>query len=553
MKTSSIRNKHQLLRNSQQIRNVSDNQPSYYSSAQSISERPNNRNSQESHFNNTNEESNLQAARYPSNPTSQSYASRRRQRNDLNTGYEDGRDSLSLTSPSSLRFQPSPAGYSPHSRPVRSDLNDSDEGNIDIRSFKRKTDVTQSQSELPTKDYIKLEKEITDLKNEVLRRLHKQTSAQKLAARAAINELSSSSTSPERTKRMNIDNKSGVYERKRPKDLERNKSDSKIKIYDGDELLTADTRTKEDVSRKLEEEERIIEKNIEGLSNAVKRKERGQEKKYLDLKAKFKELKSILRSYVNRVIDLEDIIKKKDDIINDCEVQIRTSQKKLQKTNDAVEELRSREEGPGSIIDLKSKIQELKEAEESSQSQLQAISVENGRLKSELEDFIGREASLKEKQDAFHKDVDHLKRELNAKEAVINTYENERADRGGQAKLLKEELEKVRSERDRLERRLEESSRGKQDFESEIVKYKKKTDEEVRLVLEERAEELNARREKAREYKAKALEYEKQLNKALEEKKFAGFEIDKLVGQKTSLERDVYKARDEVKAANKEM
>ena len=526
MKTSSIRNKHQLLRNSQQIPSHNENQPYYHSSTKSTTERPNNRNSQESHFNHTNEESHLQAARHTSNATSQSYSSRRRQpRNEYTTGYEDGLDSLSLTSPSSLRFQPSPAGYSPHSRPARSGQNDSDEGNIDIRSFKKRTEVTQSQSELPTKDYIKLEKEITDLKNEVLRRLHKQTSAQKLAVRAAINESSSSSTSPERTKRVTTTNvdKAGGYERKRPSELGRNKSDSKIKIYDGDELLTADTRTNEDFARNLEEEERIIEKNIEGLSIAVKRKERGHEKKYLDLKAKFKELKNILRSYVNRVIDLEDIIKKKDDIINDCEVQIKTSQKKLQKSNDTVEELRSRE------------------------------GVENGRLRTELEDFIAREASLKDKEDAFHKDIDHLRRELNAKEAVIATYENERGDRSSQVQLLKEELEKVRSERDRLERRLEENSHGKKDFESEIAKYKKKTDEEVRLILEERAEEITSKKEKAREYKAKALEYEKQLNKALEEKKFAGFEVDKLLGQKTSLEREAYKARDELKVANKEM
>ncbi len=49
-----------------------------------------------------------------------------------------------------------------------------------------------------------------------------------------------------------------------------------------------------------------MEQSVERGGEAVKKREQKYEKKYGDLKSKFKEVKGILKGYMNRVIDLEE-------------------------------------------------------------------------------------------------------------------------------------------------------------------------------------------------------------------------------------------------------
>ncbi len=259
-------------------------------------------------------------------------------------------------------------------------------------------------------------------------------------------------------------------------------------------------------------------------------------------------------------------------MLNECEVQIRSDQKKLLKSNDLIEELKNREqslqrsEGSaiGSNLELKERYKEqkdeirrlhhlLEDAEANSRAQLQSLTYENGQFRAELEASRGREMSLKEKLNGKFQGIDSLEQELTMKENLIRRFEVEKAEKDTQLRILKDEVEKGKIEKEKLEQRLEENNRDRKDFELELGKYQRKTEEDIKTLIQERDNERATRKEKLKRLKDEIKEQEKMLNKANEDKKYLEIELEKLIGQKTQSERDMYKTRDELKAANKEM
>jgi len=269
---------------------------------------------------------------------------------------------------------------------------------------------------------------------------------------------------------------------------------------------------------------------------------------------------------------LEDVLKKKEDLLNGCESQIRSDQKKLMKSNDLIEELKNREhalqrsEGNavGTSVEYKTRYLEQKEEmkrmknlldemEDKSRAQLRDLTEENAQFRIELEASRLRELSFKEKLEGKYQGIDSLERDLKGKENLLGRYEAERAEREVQHRLLREELDKLRVENAKLERRIDESNRSRQELEGELVKYQRKAEDDINGILIERDSDMNAKKEKIKKLKEQAKEQEKQIVKVNEEKKYLEIELEKLLGQKNQIEREMYRTRDDLKAANKEM
>jgi len=555
---SSIRQIHSLLRNNPPSNPINDQRGNYTPSNQSSTNRSKNQGWGDNSTSYSFHENPHQLLKSPSNPNYPSSSSKPyKTRYERAPVYDDPYNLPNVISPTNARLQQ----VSPRLKTTSRTNYESGQENNEQPLSSRNANVAQSRDlrgEEQPKDYIKLEKEIIGLKNEIMGRLQ-NPKTQRIIPRAENIVSSSSSSSPEPATRINKagqnENLRRHHEKNASKAITKNRSDSKIKIYDEEETLVEEPKVK-----RVREESRGVDRSVEQDLTKRKREGRDYEKKYREGKAKFKEMKGILRSYVNKVIDLEDILKKKEELLTGCETQIRSDQKKLMKSNDLIQELRNRE-GGASESELKAKIldqrEELKklhnlldDAEERSRLHFENLTQENGQFRADLESLRAREASLKERLEQRNREFEPLQRELNTKENLLMRFEAERNEREAQMRALREELERVRIENEKTERRYEEYNK---EFELEVAVAKKQVEEDARAVIEEKNNQILVKKEKIKKLKQELREYEKIASKAIEEKKFAGHEIEKLVGQKTNSEREMYKTRDELKIANKEM
>jgi len=415
---------------------------------------------------------------------------------------------------------------------------------------------TKNTKQCDDEDYGKLESEIVDLKNTIIDKIK----SEEKQARKSKAENTSSSQDSDEDYMIPPKSSSKLGALQTPKILSHHKSNlstvSMKKAFEGDDDPTH------------REEKFEVEKNIDVLKSTLKEREKLIQEKYENAKLKNKELKVVLREYVNKVIDLEESLKKKDALLAQYEEQSKKDQAELNRQAEFIEELRKREElmirneeetrsinneYKQRLAEQRARLDELEEAFEESEARnkelIAKLTEENNELKTRNGILKEREALLKEKSETLQNEIQSIRGDLTLREN--NLYKLE--ERDSEVKRLNQLVENLNNEKKHIKEKNEELKKQVEELQRKLEKKKKKIEEETRKITEQKDKEIAQKKEKIQALKAKIDGFEAVANKALEEQKLKQSEVERLLAQKKELEREVGKLKEDVNFATTQM
>jgi hypothetical protein len=457
-------------------------------------------------------------------------------------------DRLDITtqrSPTSiLKSSPGLRSYSPHVGNNTTITKSSREyATQDSRTSKYpppSSDVSLSQTQ-DSVNYGRLENDIVDLKKNILERIRSEE-------KQKLNKITQESSSS-----------SDEDSRDLPKQISHRQTSEKKSIPKPSSTTRLHT-TPDYVSEK-----RAIEKNLDSLKTALKEKERITEDKFEDLKSKNQELKEILREYINKCIDFEEITNKKDTLLAQFEERSKADKNEIERLTQTLEELRKREDLllkneedlRDQNMNFREKLDYLEQAVDQNdvhyRTHLDKVLDENNELKTKVSVLKEREALLKERYESLSSEVNSMRSEVNLKDNNLYKLTDIGEKKENEIKALREQLDHFMNENRGLTLRLEEKTKNVEDLERKVQKHKQKNEDEKNKIIEEKEKELIAKKEKIKHLKFKVDDFEAVANKAMEERKLKTAEVERLLVQKAGLERDVGKLKEDLSQANNQM
>lgn len=420
-------------------------------------------------------------------------------------------------------------------------------------------------------DEEQLQNEVADLKKQILDRVKNreiESSKGKIKFKDQIEGISDDENS-----KANRDN----WQRKEVSYSREGKLQNRV-LEQTDKLNKRSLRSKRDEEdrsqyiKEVKEEKTRAERSLGKLKDTIKEKERIQQEKYQSLKEKCKELKSILRDYVNRVMDLEGSLKRKDEQIVEYEEQVRKGEEELMRSDEVIDDLKRKEEflrrneteAKNANMEFKlklnqqkEKIEEIelasKEAVEKYKEELQEIFEENDKLKVELSILKENEANLNKKNENLEKEADTLKSQVDTNKEAIRHLETTTQRKDEDLKDLRMQVEKLRSENGILEGKIKEMREIYKQSSEKADLEQRKFEEDIEKIKEEKERDIFKKKEKLKVLKQQIKDVQTQAQKAIEEKNLIHLEIERILGQKNAVERDLTKSREEVKFMKEEM
>ena len=438
-----------------------------------------------------------------------------------------------------------------------------------------------SIKEKEAQDFDKLESDLIEFKNEIIDKFQKSGKKQN------VKTYSSNSSDSENDKKAakyqsiktnsikekrKVPNKS-MYDREvlSPKTINSTKysTHKPSKNQEEDDYMNEHYLSTEN---DLDKERKKTSKSINKLKSVMKQKEKMEYEKYLALKAKAKEFKNILREYVNKVMDLENNLKKKDEIIIELEEQSKESQQELLKNFDTLKDLKRRndehrkmeEEMKNSNIEYKVKLNEYKKKlekiedsaklnEERLRGEIDGLKEENALMRRDLSVSREKEDQIVESNQNFQKQIVELQDELNSKVMSISKFEKYETSKERETKELRDQLEKYLIENKHLNARFEDVKAQITHLEERNSKNKRKSEEEKNTILDEFQKKIARKSEKNKVLKEKLKELEAYLNILNDEKNGMAVEMEKIASIKVQNDREINKLREDLSSANHEM
>ena len=322
----------------------------------------------------------------------------------------------------------------------------------------------------------------------------------------------------------------------------------------------------------LNKERKKTSKSISKVKCVMKEKDMMEDEKYLALKTKAKEFKNILREYVSKVIDLEDNITNKNQIIIELEEQLNENQKELLKNFDILKDLKRRndeyrqveEEIRDSNMEYKVKLNEQKKKlekmedsvtlnDEKLRGEINLLKEENSLIRKDLCISREREGQLVESNENFKKQIQELQDELNSKAISISKFEDYEVSKEKENKELRAQLEKYLIENKHLNAGFDDIKVQIAHLEEKNSKNKKKSEEEKIRILDELQKKIGKKSERNNILKERLKDLEIFVNTLNDEKKTMTVEMEKIISIKVQSEREINKLREELSLTNHEM
>ncbi|MHA1580395.1 MAG: chromosome segregation protein SMC [Candidatus Freyarchaeota archaeon] len=227
--------------------------------------------------------------------------------------------------------------------------------------------------------------------------------------------------------------------------------------------------------------------------NALREREKELRKNLEETAERIEEIeKSILEDAGKRIGDLQFELTEKKGIYSEKELSLRYKEEELEKNSERLRNLKQEiveierriEEEERNIIELERQEIEVEEQIKTKQNILDEINeqittsdAKFGKIRNrvreihgEIDKYISKSVSLKTTQEAFRKDIEYISSSINSKKAVIEQTEN----------LLR----KAETERKRLEEMVEESRREVEDYTNQLEELQKQQDHFRREVEE---------------------------------------------------------------------
>lgn len=440
--------------------------------------------------------------------------------------------------------------------------------------------VSDYDSRRPPEDFnSKIEHEIQDLKNTVLERLRYQEAQMKSKTGATDTKKTSkprietTSSSDEESEQDNESDfrrktatkshqgtgvKSGARSVKSPDyTLKKSRGSKQSDVY-GEHVLESRVKS--------------TAKNVAALKNKFEEREAALREKYLNLKYKAKEMRSTLQEYVDKCVDLEEQLQKKDNMLLDYEDQVKQSQQELLRNFEILQEakrnedsiLKSEEDLRAQNADLKSRVQEYKKRvddleeqarknEFKSQALIEELQNERQELKIGLRDRDDKIELLSTANEKLKVEADKLQKELDKRENLLAKQNDQLEKKDELFRELKEKFDALQIENRGLHTKNEEYRENKVSLEERIAKYKKKLDEDRARWEIDKDKEFGRKKEKSKKLKSQIRELESQIHKLNDEKKDLKVEVERVLSQKTHQESEMAKYREELLIAQQEM
>ena len=499
-----------------------------------------------------------------------------RSKDHINRVHKATFEGTDYNKPQSTMVSPSQGGYrrSPNAQPQRSFDNALDSNyrsnasNIKVDDYERDRNTRAEQGDQNSR----LEHEIRDLKNSILERLQ-------------VQEQQKKSSQPEKktTRSLKLDTlSSSDDDQDTESDLDqhkRRKTSTKAHHLATTRSLrspntggTTRKKSKKPVEPEIEVRGKKAVKNVTAMKNQFDEREAAIRDKYLNLKYKAKEMRSTLQEYVNKCIDLEEMVKNKDRALLDYEEQIKETQQELLRNFEVLQDTKRTEESVSKSEeelrvqngDLKTRVQEqkrrleeieeqVKRNEEKYHAQIETLQHEKYETKTDLRD---REEKLNHQvivNNKLRDELDQLQKELNRKENISKKFEEQGEKRDEQTRELRERLEAIQIENKSLKTRNDDLQETKAYLEEKVSKYKKKQEEDKLKWQDEKDKEMASKRAKNKQLKADVKELEAVLMRVSDDKKTLALEVERTLTMKVGQEKELSKCKEEVLFAHQEM
>ena len=470
--------------------------------------------------------------------------------------YGEGNQDPSHLYASTPNLQIRSPAYSTMSTATRNLQEYENENKYTKKSEKNPTQLYESRSGFGNDEYEKLESDVIDLKKSILDRLKKKES---------------SSTNKKIQFKLNRPDLTSDEEERRESDTREDwntTKEGKSLGYKGGKR----GEEKIDYVEGIKKEKTRAEKSLNKLKTTLQEKEKVTQEKYITLKGKCKELKNVLRDYVTRVVDLEEGLKKKDEQIIELEEQYRRGQDEVIKSEEAIEEYKKNEdilrrseteaknikiEYKMTLNEQREKIQSLEEAirrnKENHKGEFLEISEENDKLRIEVEVLREKELGLTKRNNDLETEAANLKEELEKTRGNIGRLESQKDEKDLDLKELRGQLEKLKTENGILEAKVKEMKEVVKQSNERLIAEERRHEEELTKLREEKEKIILKKKEKISLLKQQIHELEELSQKAIEEKKFVNLELERTLGHKQSLEKDLIRTKEEIKIAKEEM
>lgn len=294
--------------------------------------------------------------------------------------------------------------------------------------------------------------------------------------------------------------------------------------------------------------------------------------KYLALKYKAKEMRSTLQEYVDKYVDLEEQLGRKDQILLEYEDQIKQNQHELLRNFELLQETKRSEEaiakGAEDLriqnAELKARVQEqkkkldemeeqLKRNEEKFQRQIEDLQQEKHDVKVSLRDREDKADHLAYANEKLKNELEELRSELDKREGQMKRSEDHKIKLEESLRELREKVETLQIDNKGLQAKNEDLRENQAYLEDKLIKLKKKTEEERAKWENDKEKEIALRKEKNKQLKTEIKELDALLQRVSDEKKAIVVENEKNATQRVLQEKELNRCREDLAVVQQEM
>ena len=433
----------------------------------------------------------------------------------------------------------------------------------------------------------RIENEIEDLKNIVLERIRSQDTASKIKGMKKDKkstfqrmEAASSSETEEEEQQLDLQRAAQIQRKLSTKSLKGETTNSELTSRSGNSSQSAAFQSRNQTKfdeYKLSEpifttNAKITNNNIALLKAQYEEREAVLTEKYLNLKIKAKEIRSTLQEYVDKCIDLEENLNRKDQVLLDYEEQIRLAQQDLLKNYDALQEakrnedtlIKSEENLRQDKGELLSRIKEYKKRlnhaeehgisnEEKLSEQIEALQNERQEIKIVLRGREDTIAILTINNEKLKDELDALRKEFDKQEKFALKQEADMEDKNVVIAELRLKLESLQVESKGIHGKIDEYKVNKKLMEDKLERYRRQIEGDRAQWEVEKNKHLEKKKQKIAKLKLEIKELERIITKQRDNKKELAVEIEKVQMNKLIQEKELHRYREELLLVQQEM
>ena len=304
-------------------------------------------------------------------------------------------------------------------------------------------------------------------------------------------------------------------------------------------------------------------KNVARLKETLEERTSTLQDKYMNLKYKAREMRSVLQEYVTKNLDQEELLKQKDKSIEEYEIELRSAQQDLEKHYGVVQDLSNREEQRvRTEEELISQNKELLQRdaeqkrrfeeiegfvqmnEEKYLAQLELLQKERQSIRIEVQE---RDHTINQQNQmvaVLTAEVEALRRDHESNESQRSKLHIDYSSKSNEVRALTTRIDDLDLENKSIKAKMQELVVDKEHLEDKVAKYKKRVDEERARLTGDRQKEVEKKKDKIRRLKDDLKAAEEKAKMLVEERKQAHFESEKQQTQHLVLEKEIERVQE---------